>query len=97
MVSIIIPTYNEEKALPKTLQVLCSQPGEFETILVDGGSIDRTRAVAERFGFADRIGDGGGLSLFSRWLSHERRFTSSVDRSQGSRLPNEYWGHTGEG
>lgn len=45
MISIIIPTYNEEKALPKTLQALLSQPGEFETILVDGGSTDRTRAV----------------------------------------------------
>ncbi|MBK9949099.1 MAG: TIGR04283 family arsenosugar biosynthesis glycosyltransferase [Nitrospira sp.] len=47
MISIIIPTYNEEKALPKTLQALLSQPGEFETILVDGGSTDRTRAVVE--------------------------------------------------
>ena len=47
MVSIIIPTYNEEKALPKTLQALCSQPGEFETILVDGGSTDQTCAIAK--------------------------------------------------
>ncbi|MBX3351138.1 MAG: TIGR04283 family arsenosugar biosynthesis glycosyltransferase [Nitrospira sp.] len=45
MISVIIPTYNEEKALPKTLQALFAQPGEFETILVDGGSTDRTRAV----------------------------------------------------
>ena len=47
MISIVIPTYNEEKALPKTIQALFSQPGEFETILVDGGSTDRTRAIAE--------------------------------------------------
>ncbi len=45
MISVIIPTYNEEKALPKTLQALFAQPGEFETILVDGGSTDRTPAV----------------------------------------------------
>jgi rSAM/selenodomain-associated transferase 2 len=45
MISVVIPTYNEEKALPKTLQALFSQPGSFETILVDGGSTDRTRAV----------------------------------------------------
>lgn len=50
MISVIIPTYNEEKALPKTLQALFSQLGKFETILVDGGSTDRTRAVV-----ADRI------------------------------------------
>jgi len=51
MVSIIIPTYNEEKALPKTLQALFSQPGEFETILVDGGSTDRTRTILDDFEF----------------------------------------------
>ncbi|MBH0209490.1 MAG: glycosyltransferase family 2 protein, partial [Nitrospira sp.] len=46
MISVIIPTYNEEKALPNTLQALFAQPGSFETILVDGGSTDRTRAIA---------------------------------------------------
>ena len=47
MVSIIIPTYNEEKTLPKTLQALFAQPGEFETLLVDGGSTDQTCAIAK--------------------------------------------------
>lgn len=47
MISVIIPTYNEEKALPNTLQALFAQPGSFETILVDGGSSDRTRAIAK--------------------------------------------------
>jgi rSAM/selenodomain-associated transferase 2 len=47
MISVIIPTYNEEKALPNTLQALFAQPGSFETLLVDGGSTDRTRAIAK--------------------------------------------------
>ncbi|HBH78360.1 MAG TPA: glycosyl transferase, partial [Nitrospira sp.] len=51
MISVIIPTYNEEKALPKTLQALFSQPGEFETILVDGGSTDRTSTILDDFEF----------------------------------------------
>ena len=51
MISVIIPTYNEEKALPKTLQALFSQPGEFETILVDGGSTDRTSTIRDDFEF----------------------------------------------
>lgn len=51
MISVIIPTYNEEKALPKTLQALFSQPGEFETILVDGGSTDRTFTILDDFEF----------------------------------------------
>lgn len=46
MVSVVIPAYNEEQALPKTLQALMAQPGDYEVILVDGGSTDRTVAVA---------------------------------------------------
>ncbi len=45
MVSVVIPTYNEERALPKTLKALFAQAGIFESILVDGGSTDRTPAV----------------------------------------------------
>jgi len=45
MISVIMPTYNEEKVLPGTLQALFAQPGKFETIVVDGGSTDRTCAI----------------------------------------------------
>jgi rSAM/selenodomain-associated transferase 2 len=45
-VSIIIPTLNEEKIIAKTLVSLRRLEGEFEIILVDGGSRDRTRDVA---------------------------------------------------
>ncbi len=45
MISVIIPTYNEEKVLPGTLHALFAQPGKFETIVVDGGSIDHTREI----------------------------------------------------
>ncbi len=42
MISVIIPTYNEEKALPPTLEHILRQAGEYEVIVVDGGSSDRT-------------------------------------------------------
>ncbi len=45
MVSIIIPAYNEELALPRTLTHLLSQPGEYEVLVVDGGSTDRTADI----------------------------------------------------
>jgi len=45
MISVVMPTYNEEKALPGTLQALFAQPGEYEVILVDGGSVDRTKEI----------------------------------------------------
>lgn len=49
MISVVIPAYNEEKALPHTLRALFAQAGEFEAIVVDGGSTDRTRDVVMDF------------------------------------------------
>ena len=43
MIWVIIPTFNEEKALPKTLDALFQQSGEFRVVVVEGGSTDRTR------------------------------------------------------
>jgi rSAM/selenodomain-associated transferase 2 len=52
MVSVIIPVYNEEKALPHTLCELLRQLGDYEVIVVDGGSTDRTLAVLTEFSFS---------------------------------------------
>jgi dolichyl-phosphate beta-glucosyltransferase len=54
-VSIIIPAYNEEKRLPATLErirkYLCAAPWEFaEIVVVDDGSRDATREIAEKAG-----------------------------------------------
>ncbi len=49
--SVIIPAYNEEKRLPKTLKAvsdyLSKQDYEFEIIVVDDGSRDKTKEIAE--------------------------------------------------
>lgn len=48
--SIIIPTLNEEKYLPKLLKDLAAQTlAEFEVLVVDGNSSDKTTAKAETF------------------------------------------------
>ncbi|MFO0701360.1 MAG: TIGR04283 family arsenosugar biosynthesis glycosyltransferase [Nitrospira sp.] len=46
--SVIIPTLNEEEALGQTLANLPASP-TLETIIVDGGSTDRTLSVATAF------------------------------------------------
>jgi Glycosyltransferases, probably involved in cell wall biogenesis len=42
MISIIIPTYNEEKNIMKIQENLSRLKGEFEVIFCDGGSLDNT-------------------------------------------------------
>ena len=46
MISVVIPVLNEEKALPFCLKDLQRQEADFEIIVVDGGSSDRTLAIA---------------------------------------------------
>jgi glycosyltransferase involved in cell wall biosynthesis len=51
MVSIIIPTYNEEAYLPRLLASIKAQDyRDREVIVADNGSKDRTRAIAKKFG-----------------------------------------------
>ena len=46
MISIIIPTLNEERSLPALLKAIRRQTVDHEVIVVDGGSQDRTLDVA---------------------------------------------------
>jgi len=48
-ISIIVPTLNEEKALPDTLRNIAASAPDCEVIIVDGGSTDRTRDVVREF------------------------------------------------
>ena len=51
--SIIIPAYNEEKRLPRTLEQACAfvnaQPYSAEILVVENGSRDRTTEIAKEF------------------------------------------------
>lgn len=49
MVSIIIPVLNEEKLIAATLEHLKTVKGNFELIVVDGGSSDKTTEIAKKF------------------------------------------------
>lgn len=56
MISVVIPTYNEEKNIERCLRALEEQtlPREdFEIIVVDGQSSDRTVDIAQRY--ADKV------------------------------------------
>lgn len=56
LVSVVIPTYNEERGFEPTLRSLTDQTlprATYEIIVVDGGSRDRTREIAARY--ADQV------------------------------------------
>jgi len=47
-ISVIVPVFNEEKSIAATLEALLPL-APYEIIVVDGGSVDRTREIAARF------------------------------------------------
>ncbi len=54
LISIVIVTRNSEKTLPKTLESIKKQryPKEkLEVLVIDGGSIDKTREIVKKFRF----------------------------------------------
>jgi glycosyltransferase involved in cell wall biosynthesis len=94
LVSIIIPAYNEEPRLPKTLErvaaFLKTQTFEYEVLVVENGSRDRTLAIAEEFSkdnprfqalHSRQIGKGRAVRL-GMWESQgQYRFMCDADLS----------------
>ena len=50
LVSIVIPTLNEEGVVAETVRAVRAQPSPLEVLVVDGGSTDATREVARSAG-----------------------------------------------
>jgi glycosyltransferase involved in cell wall biosynthesis len=79
-ISVVIPTYNRDKLLRETLLQLTGQtlPGdEFEVIIADDGSSDRTREVVDSF--------SGQLQL-KYHFQEDLGFRAATARNEGSRL-----------
>ncbi len=56
MITVVVPTYNEEKNIERCLKALANQTiprDSYEIIVVDGDSKDRTTEIAARY--ADRV------------------------------------------
>ncbi len=50
MISVIVPVLNEETSIENTLKHLEDINWDFETLIVDGGSVDRTVDIAKKYG-----------------------------------------------
>lgn len=83
LVSVNIRTLNSGKTLEQTLQSIKNQTYEnIETIIADGGSQDKTVAIAKSFGakvyYADKLGD-------ARYLNYKKslgKYILSIDSDQ---------------
>ena len=52
MISVVIPSFNEEERIERCLVSLTKQDfprNDYEIIVVDGGSKDKTREIAEKY------------------------------------------------
>ncbi len=63
MISVVVPAYNEAQALPATLRQLLEQAGDYEVIVVDGGSSDGTCEVVRRWSLSRERADHAALAL----------------------------------
>jgi Glycosyl transferase family 2 len=63
IISIIIPTLNEERFLPPLLDAIRQQEADCEVIVVDGGSQDRTLEIARDHGVRTIVSLPGGTGI----------------------------------
>ncbi|MFA5868412.1 MAG: glycosyltransferase [Candidatus Bathyarchaeia archaeon] len=93
MITVVVPTYNEEKNIESCLQALAKQNiprDSYEIIVVDGNSKDRTTEIAAKY--ADRViqqvshGVGGARNDGAMAARGEIVATTDADC-----LPDENW------
>lgn len=78
--SIIIPTLNEEVCLPALLTNLVNQTyKDFEVVVVDGKSIDKTKIEAQKF--ADKL-DLKFFEVKKRNVSYQRNFGAKEAKTE---------------
>ncbi len=83
LVSVIVPAFNEEKTILRTLRSICaSEYPNFEVIVVDDGSSDKTARIVQR---AIRYGLGSEMHTY---LARKPRSGKLERRREESKVPN---------
>ena len=84
MVSVMVPARDEEASLGTCLESLVAQTGvSFEIVVVDDGSTDRTRQIAQSFPGV-QVADPGPLP--PGWSGKNNALVAGVKRAQGEWL-----------
>jgi len=92
-ISIVIPAYNEESSLPATIKTVLAQDyPDFEVIVVDNASTDRTGEVAKGFGARVKLvrEDRKGL-LWAREAGRKAASGDIIANIDADCLPERDW------
>ncbi len=88
-ISVVIPTYNREAVLPSAIRsVLAQSYQDFEIIVVDDGSTDRTAEVVETLIREDRDSDNRDLRIRYAFQSNKGQ---SAARNTGIAMARGHW------
>ena len=90
-VSIVIPAHNEEESIAHTLEAVCalSYP-DFEVIVVDNASTDKTSEIAKKFPVKVVREDRKGL-LFARERGRVEAIGEIIANMDADCLPHKNW------
>ena len=90
-VSIVIPAYNEEDSIGRTLEKVCAMDyADFEVIVVDNASTDKTSEIAKTFPVKVVREDRKGL-LFARECGRQSATGEIVANIDADCLPKKDW------
>ncbi|ARK31382.1 glycosyltransferase family 2 protein [Halalkalibacter krulwichiae] len=81
-VSYVIPAFNEEERIEKTLKALVTLTGHNEIIVVDDGSTDDTAEIAKRYAtkvISYRVNKGKGYALKEGWKEAKGEYIACLD------------------
>lgn len=88
LVSVLMPTLHEERALPGTLDHVTALPGRWEVVVADGGSSDATVAIARAHPVGARVVHAhGGRAAQCNAAARTARGDVLVVLHADSRLP----------
>lgn len=86
MISVVVPAYNEERALPVTLRHLLDQAGEYEVIVVDGGSSDGTCELVRQCSLSWRLPISAPLTLVTARKGRASQMNAGAKLARGEWL-----------
>lgn len=91
-ISIIIPAYNEEQYLSKTLEnVLAQDYNDFEVIVVDNASTDRTAEIARSFPKVKVFFEGNKGTMWACERGRKEATGEIIVRMDADCLPEKDW------